>query len=286
MGLMPDPGLHHGIPQPEYLSWEAASASRLRVLRNKTPAHMREEIARPTEATADMKLGAAIHCAVLQPDLFTSLFVEDLPIAGQGKGAYARRDAHREEHKDKTFLRPGELELSEAIAKAVRAHPKATALFGGEAEVSALWRDAETSLPCKGRFDEINRDLGVIVDLKTTKDASDEGFPREIYRYRYYMQGAHYLEGAKANGIDANHFAIVAVEKEPFTKGGGGPWCVALYRIMDEALVAGRDELRQLLDVYAECQKTGKWPGYKEDVVDINLSPWDWRNLERKVYGA
>jgi hypothetical protein len=46
----------------------------------------------------------------------------------------------------------------------------------------------------------------------------------------------------------------------------------------DDVLEAARRENRRLLNRYAECKRTGIWPGYPAGIQQINLPRW--ANLE------
>jgi exodeoxyribonuclease VIII len=50
------------------------------------------------------------------------------------------------------------------------------------------------------------------------------------------------------------------------------------YMLGDDVLAAARRENRRLLNRYAECKRTGTWPGYGSAVQLINLPKW--ANLE------
>ena len=272
----PAPGLYPDVPAPVYRRWRAASQSILAILRDRSPAHAYEAMVNPPPQTDAERLGEAVHMAVLQPDLFARRYV-------RGPEGDRRTKAVREAWQEvaaanpgATILLPAEYDQIIAIRDAVYRHPTARKLFGGEAERSAVWRDPDTGVLCKGRFDEINRTVGCITDLKTTQDASPAAFTRAIYGYRYYLQAAHYLAGAQALGIDVRFFVIIAVEKEP-------PYGVAIYHVSGEAIRAGLEELRPLLTVYARCMETGVWPSYPAEAVEITLPPWAWRQIDERV---
>src|SRR5690606_5815050 len=177
---------------------------------------------------------------------------------------------------DRTILTPDEWDQCMAMREAVAAHPIARKLLEGEAERSAIWRDPDTGVLCKGRFDEISRSVGAITDLKTTTDASPEAFSRAIYRYGYYLQAAHYLSGAKALDLPAEFFVFIAIEKDP-------PYAVAVYHVRGDAIQAGLDELRLLLELYARCEESSIWPGYPAEAVEIDLPPWAYREIVGRV---
>jgi hypothetical protein len=155
------------------------------------------------------------------------------------------------------------------MSDAVLTHPTASFLLSddGAVELSIVWLDKETGLLCKCRLDKYSAGLKAITDLKTTTDASPDKFSRAIYDYGYEIQGAHYLNGAAAAGIDATTFGIIAVEND-------APWCVAVYELEPEAIGLGYDQARRLMQRYAECRRAGKFPGYPTEINRIGVPTW------------
>jgi len=164
----------------------------------------------------------------------------------------------------------------------VMAHPAARALIEapGIAELSVYWVDPVTGEKCRCRPDFWRMD-GVMVDVKTTDDASPEGFAKSIAKWRYHVQQPFYLDGAslalqqadaeafgKIRHPDAaDDFVFLAVEKNP-------PYLVGVYMLDAASVQAGREEYRRNLDVFAECNRTGVWPGYGNLVQPISLPAW------------
>ena len=64
------PGLYSGMSADRYHSIDAVSQSRLKVLKEKSALHLRYLLDHPFAPTDAMRLGAAIHDAVLLPDVF------------------------------------------------------------------------------------------------------------------------------------------------------------------------------------------------------------------------
>lgn len=270
------PGLYPDVPATDYHRWPAANQSLLKVIRDKSPAHARQEMLCPAGPTAAMKLGTALHVAVLQPDEFDKHYACAPDVDRRtraGKEAWAEFVL---EHPEATLLKPDEWQQVVGMRDAVLAHPTAAAVLQGETELSALWVDSWTGVWCKARLDVLNRTMGAVGDIKTTTDASPRAFRRTIWNLGYHLQAAHYLRGVHALGADADLFAIVAVEKTP-------PFAVAVYQIEDEALVAGEGELGPLMETYAKCQETGVWPAYDEKAIRITLPPWAWGEVEERV---
>jgi hypothetical protein len=157
-------------------------------------------------------------------------------------------------------------------AIALGAVPEVAALLGGAgaAEVSFFWADPETGITCKGRADWVFRTDGgvILLDLKTTEDASPEAFGRSCARYGYHMQAAWYSDGwAACTGDNVLGFVFGAVES-------GWPHIAQAYMLDDDSTMKGRAENRRLLNQYAACLDSDTWPGYATEVHSINLPAW------------
>lgn len=290
-------GLYENVPSALYHSWEAASASRLKLLSGRSPAHMMEAIKNPPESTPSKILGNAIHALVLEPHLFSERFV----IAGQctapkKKGSPERCKASGKVIRDGEWLcgthdtrkdEPWSTSLcllstfQHAAAKGARdavfAHPKARALLEspGMTEVSGVWDDIETGVICKGRPDHLApeyRKGPTICDLKSTDNASPDAFKGSIFKFGYHLQAGHYDDGFSQLVQPWEHVALIAVEKKE-------PYGCVVYRVLDEVVKAGKDQLRGLLRRYAECERSDTWPGYPTDVLDVGLPGYAWNQI-------
>src|ERR1043166_9629414 len=105
----------------------------------------------PEERT-DFDIGVAAHLAVLEPERQAQSIV--VIEAGDYRTSSAReaRDAARAD--GKVPLLPYQYDIVGAVAGSIRAHPIASQAFhGGEAEVTLIWHDRGTGVPCKARPD-------------------------------------------------------------------------------------------------------------------------------------
>jgi exodeoxyribonuclease VIII len=293
--MPPELGLYPGVPAVEYHHWEGASQSRLKRMRDKSPAHVRWEMDHPAAPTEALLLGAAIHTCVLEPDRFSELY----STAGQceattGKGERCRNSGLvsreglwfcgiRGHDPQAGQSGDGRIPLVRAdwdtcigIRDAVAAHPNTRHMLEGQAETSAVWRDPDTGVLCRGRFDDLALGIGSITDLKSCEDASPFRFPRSVYDYGYHVQAAMYLRGGKALDLDVDTFGFVAVEKRP-------PYAVAVYQLQPAAIHDGERELVPLLARWAECEETGVWPGYSTDIVQIDLPAWAPKQIDERL---
>jgi hypothetical protein len=281
-----------------YHRWEAASNSRLSRLRQ-SPAHLKAYMDEPPAETDALFLGKAIHTAVLEPDqLILRYTVAEQCVATKkdldrcanvgsffdcGAGwlcGVHRRQGTGQIDTSRVVLKPDEFEMCEGIRDSMRASRSARSLLTGpgDAEFSVIWHDSLTGVLCKGRFDRHSPTIagGAIVDIKTTRDASERAFERSIFEHGYHRQAAMYLDAARVLGIAAEHFVILAVEK-------ARPYAVAAYRLTDGAIDAGRQQITRLLRSYADCVEKNVWPAYPDRVTDIALPPWAWSQIDEEV---
>lgn len=160
-----------------------------------------------------------------------------------------------------------------AMVGALKAHPLAGALLAAEGDVeqSLFWIDQDTGMWCRARHDKATRDRNgrlLIVDLKTTENASDAGAQRAVGNYHYHQQGDLYRQAAITLGLsDDPGFVFIFVEKAP-------PHLVNVVVLDDEALAVGRRRNTAALRLFAECTRTGTWPGYGTGITQISLPPY------------
>lgn len=232
----------------------------------RSPAHWKYA---EREETAAMRIGSAVHCAVLEPERFAAEYVTAPDCDKRTKAGKEAFAAFEVANAGRTVLPVEDGLLCHRIADAVRNHPKAAALLSsGQSEVSALWKDAEFGVRCRARFDWMTPD-GLIVDVKTTQDAAPGAFSRSCATFRYHVQAAWYLDGyQQASGGDLPlGFIFLAVEKTP-------PYAVALYELDVEAVELGRQLARRDLARYANARDLDCWPAYPTDIQPLSLPRW------------
>lgn len=273
---LPAPGLHYGVEFSDYQKWDAVNFSRLKPIRG-TASKCKYEIDHPKDPTPAMILGSSLHVATLEPARFESQFFirpECDRRTKEGKEIYAK--AMAEAH-GRLMLEDGEeIEALRAMAKVIQTNC-ASRLFldcAGQNEVSALWRDAETGLMCKARFDRLlpsfDRLPGkppVIVEIKSDRNAEPWAFGKTCDDRQYAGQAASYCHAHKMiTGVRPAHIFIV-VENTP-------PHDLQVHMLDDQGLQTGMLEYREMLNRYAECERTGIWPGYDEKINVLSLPKW------------
>lgn len=246
-----------------------SSTGARRLLPPGTPARFFYDLHHPQPVKQHFEAGRAAHRMVLGagPELRV--------IEGNDRRMKATRaaaDAARAEHAV-PLLEP-EMETITAMADAIKAHPVAGRIFRpgfGQAEQSLIWRDERTGVWRRARPDWLPHQSGgrlILVDYKTTTDASDDAVQKSINKFGYHQQAAWYRDGALALGLaDEVSFVFCFQEKS-------APFLVRMVQLDSITMRIGAAMNARALDVYAECRKTGRWPGYSDDVDVFALPSW------------
>tara|TARA_B100000900_G_scaffold163336_1_gene138654 strand:- start:4347 stop:5189 length:843 start_codon:yes stop_codon:yes gene_type:complete len=253
----------------EYHAHKAISKSKLDAAR-KSGRHLYDMLhGPPRESTAAFDLGTALHASALPGESVDEVAVR-MPegmkkTTKEGKAFVA-------ENKGKIILNGSDSYLLDQMMLSLTEHPFTRSLvlgdLRGKAEQSFFCTDSETGLELKARPDFILNDYSLILDLKTTVDASPKGFQRSVANYRYYVQASHYLDVVEgATGTRPKAFLFVAVEKSR-------PFGAAVY-MADQAMIdLGKQHAREDLDNIAKWMAEDSYPGYSEQVEEITLPRW------------
>ena len=262
-----NPGIYPNIPDDDYQASEGISNSGLVIIANKTPAHYKAQRDNPRLPTPALTEGKRIHRIVLEPWKFESEFAP-MPKFDM------RTTVGKQGRADWESLNPGREGIAQddfdnlcRIRDAVREHPDANYLLRkGHAERSVYAVDPVTGVKVRIRPDFDTEAL--LVDLKSTDDASDAGFTGSAFKHRYHQQAAFYLDVYEwATGKRPEDFMFIAVEKEP-------PYAVKVYVASPSFISRGRDAYRRALDIYAECLAADDWPAYPPGATQLDLPVW------------
>lgn len=269
-GSLIQAGLIPGIPIEEYHRHGSVSKSQLDQFA-KSPAHYLASLTTQRKETAAMRIGSLFHGMVLE-----GVKVAVAPACDKRtKEGKATWEAFCIENAGVEIVTADEGEMLFGMVKSVMAHPAARALLNGPgiAEGSCFWYDERSGELCRCRPDFYRRDLGIVVDLKSTKDASPAGFAKAIANYRYHVQSAFYNDGIEiATGDFVKGFVFIAVESS-------APYCTAVYQLDMQGFEAGRVEYQRLLLDLADCKASGKFPGYSERIETISLPAWTAKEI-------
>ena len=223
------------------------------------------------EPTPAMRLGTAFHTHVLELNQWDKqIAIAPGDINRRTKEGREQWAAFEADAKRKTVITADDAEVVMAMGRSVWRHPAAAMLlhWQGKAETTHMWTDPTTGAECKCRPDWLTNDGNLIIDLKTTEDASPSGFQRSVANYRYHCQASWYLDGVEAaTGHRPDQFIFICVEKKP-------PYAVAVYAADAEMIQIGAETAARDLARLVECKASNTWPGYSDQIEPLSLPAW------------
>ncbi len=203
----------------------------------------------PTRA---MEMGTGVHAL---------LFKNKEVIAYPGATRRGKEwDAFKAEHAGAFILTGKELEVSRAMAKAIQANRLAMSVLDGEVEKTILFdiggRACRTTPDVRG--------VDFVTELKSTVSSDPRRFTWQAQKMGYHGQNAWHLEGVLQSGLGTYRKAyVVAVESS-------APFIVTVMQETDRALDQGARQCRLWFEQFRNCEATGEWPGYAQDIVPLD----------------
>lgn len=262
------PGVYDAYTNAEYHAADGISKSDLDLI-HRSPAHYK---AARHEDTPALRFGTAFHCAVLEHNRFNETYTV---IEGDRRTKAVKESIKDAEAAGKIILTADDFNAIMGMAQAVFTNPICAALLRGSLKEHSVFSELD-GVRVKCRPDGWSTEKGVLFDLKSTEDASPEGFARTVAKYRYHVQDAfyrHVVASATSGDADDLSFIFVAVEKKP-------PFAVALYELDELAALQGWVDAREDLRRYKAAKETGKWCGYSPRIETLSLPRWAVSNSE------
>lgn len=265
----------HSISNEEYHASNGISRSQLMLL-DKSPYHFWYEVmsgeAEKRQPTPAMNIGSAFHTRLLEPELFDKEYAVMPAVDRRTKQGKEDYQAFVDESEHKIVLTLDQFAKVNQMAKLVKRHEIVTTLLDEAVfEQSIFWTDPETGLQFKTRPDIWSSKM--IVDVKTTADASEYQMKRAALDYGYYLQAGMAYEACKAIGQPFDMFVIMACEKTE-------PYVPAVFMMNDDALQFGIDQFMKYKIELAECINKNKWPGYP--VQELTVPQYAINNLNNE----
>lgn len=234
----------------------------------------------PPDPTDALIFGQAFHKFVLEPQTFENDFVVS-PICdrrtSQGKAIWSDFILSSE---GKQVITQESFDAIKGMADSINSDKYAKRLLSGDIETSYYWTDDLTGIECKCRPDVLTQigEQHVIVDLKSTTNASTDSFSRECLKFGYDLQTAMYKQGVDSHYGKNHSFIFVAVEKT-------APYTLNILQADELFIKKGQALFRELLGELKYCRDTGDWYGYggpKEygGINDLTLPAYMLKDFE------
>ena len=242
-----------------------------------SPALFRYEQDHPAEYSPTFNLGHAAHTMVLSAGAAIERIDAD---------NYRTKDARRLREEalaeGKTPLLPREYEQVTDMYQACLDHPVVGKLIERDdlvREASMFWVDKTTGAACRARPDLATADWSLVVDYKTTTDASPSAFMKTVGTYWYHCQQSWYQDAVEHFTGNDPMFVFVVQEKDP-------PYQLAVYELDLTAVEIARAMNAKARLTWKACMDSGVWPSYNPAPVTIALPAWAERSLSEEYIDA
>jgi hypothetical protein len=180
-----------------------------------------------------------------------------------------------------TPIKPKTRQLIQDMAAALREHEDAHALLSapGRHEPAVFWTDRETGVMCRTMLDTLpdkpdGDGLLIAADYKTAASAHPDDIRKSMWNYGMHRQASWILDALEGLGLcepGRGRVAFISQEKEP-------PYLVTVWFPDPVALQLADFRNRQARHAYAECTRTGVWPGYSSKPLRLALPVWAERD--------
>lgn len=261
-----------------YHASPAVSASKLKCFERSPKYFFHKHIAKELKGppTPAQNLGSAIHCAVLEPSMFGSLYAELPRVDRRTKAGKAEYEEWLNHHGDKTGLKAEEYETVQRVRDAL--NPIMEPLLV-DAEVEASVRvDTEYGwLQC--RPDCVTA-KGEIIDIKTIRDIAS--LRNQFWSLNYHLQDALYrivLDYASDDDYQPGPIRFVFVETAP-------PYETAQVVVDPETAILSKHYTFSLLQKLWECRRKDEWPGLYEGALPAELSAPAWLQTKLQEHAS
>ena len=250
----------YDMPSEEYFAIHALSASGAKLL-NRSAAHYLADKAEPRSPSAAMAFGSLVHTLILEPNTVDARYAAMPRINKRTNAGKEEASAFESENANRIIVDLQDFQRAQRTAAAVLAHPTARDLLNadGKSEATVLWQ--QHGVDCKARLDYLSEDC--ILDIKTARDASYDGFARACSQYSYHMQAAHYMAASEALGKQRPFVFLVVEAQAPFN--------VAVYTLTAADLAAGREQMKRAAEVFKDLGNDKRWTGYPVGITPLAL---------------
>ena len=221
----------------------------------------------PEDPTQAMLFGTVVHKLLLDRDTFDNEFAVLPDVDKRTKAGKELMEAFTAENAEKTLISSDMLTQAMDMLERVYTDPYTNRLMSSEGmnEHSVFWKDPDTGLDCKVRFDRVcylpdrDEEHPLIIDYKTASDGRTDVFNHVMFKLGYHLQAFMYTEGAmKSFGLkERPDFLFVVQEKKP-------PYSLNYILVPGDSAVmrAGEDIFRESLGTLKQCMEMDHWYGY------------------------
>lgn len=263
---------YHALPQ--------LSSSLAKTIIAKSPKHAWTESPRlnpdyESEEREEFDYGKACHALLLEgEDRMAPIEADDW----RTKAAKEARDAARAEGKYPVLVRKYArvLKMRDAAIAAIAgcADLGGLTLADGEAERVLVWQEGEVA--CRARLDWLSNDRKVILDYKTTTDATPRAFTRQITRMGYHYQDEFYSRAVAALFGHRPKFVFLAQEDT-------APHACSFHGCAPSLRAIAEQDVDYAVRTWKRCLALNDWPAHDQRIHWAEAMPWQMDATEERT---
>jgi len=254
-----NPGIYENMPMSVYRNIPALNKSSMTSLQRSDFHFHYNNKKSNNKISRALAIGSALDMRLFEPENY-KLNIKPHPLKTPRK--YITED------REILYLHPEDINMIEKMYESLMAHPLTSNIFAsGQPQVSLFWIDESTGIRCKARIDFLCIDINLIVDLKTTKDASYNQFRWDAKKYKYNYQASWYQEGYKSLTGKLLNWNYVCIENTP-------PFAqeqIAIYNLPQIEMDAAALEIDEIKLKYKHYTQNIIHAGYPIEVQDLYL---------------
>jgi exodeoxyribonuclease VIII len=277
--------------------WKQASdyisKSRIKNLKE-SPDHFKN--GEPFIETPEIIFGRGYHHWVFQESTFTDKYyvfddsaICDALITDGAKSPRATKDykiwleSEMSFNDGKIFIQKEDFERMQGMKNKLINHSYARMLIINGIAEQAIMGELETEIGRIGAKlipDQRNDKKRICIELKTTRNASREEFPKEAANYDYHIDAAFYSDLLELFYGDNRPITFIFIAQEKRK-----PYTFNIFEATPQFIAQGRYEYEMLLQLYKYCLDNNYWPGYqvfcenKYGILQLKLPSWSIKDL-------
>lgn len=189
------------------------------------------------------------------------------------KGWLAERKAEHKSVLTKTQMKRIRL-MAKALAETDEARE---GMFRGLVEHSLVWQDKITGVWLKARPDLLIPDSAIVLDFKTTLDASWLACSKAVTQHGYHIQLGLIDMGVRALEMEPTQdFYLTWLEKR-------SPFCAVTRPVDNIDIDYGRRQTRRAIDEFAWALERNEWPAYRDSERPVTLQDFRRKQLAKEA---
>lgn len=220
------------------------------------------------EETDAMKLGSLVHCLVLEKHTLDERYAIAPKVDRRTKKGKATWAGFVADSQGKTLVDQEQFDEACIMAANIEKHEAVAPLLSIDYYAEHVIKFEFEGLLAKCKQDYLAKSGQVVLDIKTTKDASPEEFARSVAVYGYHRQAAFYRHAVEQTFGVVPRFVFACVQSSD-------PYLVACYELDEAAIDVGRIELCGLVEELNQRHASNDWSSeFTKGINVLSLPRW------------